>query len=71
MMSVFAKLGPSGPQVEVTGNYFRIGEVAEAMAALGIQHTVKHETDNRARLIVPVTAASRSAAHGAAQEARS
>lgn len=54
MMSVFARLGPAGPQMEVTGNYFRIGEVAEEMAALGIEHTVAHETDNRARLIVPV-----------------
>lgn len=56
MMSVFARQGPEGPQIEVSGNYFRIGEVAEEMAALGIVHTVRHETDNRARLIVPIPA---------------
>lgn len=69
MMSVLARQGPDGPQLEISGNYFRIGEVAEECAALGIVHMVKHETDNRARLIIPVTAASRSA-HGAVQEAR-
>lgn len=68
MMSVFAKQGPDGPQLEISGNYFRVGEVAEECAALGIVHTVRNETDNRARLIIPVQA-SRSA-HGAAQEAR-
>lgn len=65
MMSVFARLGPDGPRLEVTSNDVRIGELSTDLAAMGVKHELRFETDYRSRLVIPMQAP------GAVQEARS
>lgn len=70
MMFVRCQDTPTGPCLQIAGSDWRVAEVCEQLRSLGVAHEMAFEDGtHRARLVVPVAVASRSA--GAAQEARS